>query len=42
MVDEAHDEPMKEQMAMVFRYVDAEGFVKEHFLGLYILLTLRL
>ena len=34
MVDEAHDESMKEQMAMVFRYVDAEGFVKECFFGL--------
>ena len=34
MVDEAHDESMKEQMAVVFRYVDAEGFVKERFFGL--------
>ncbi|XP_075666079.1 uncharacterized protein LOC142635914 [Castanea sativa] len=34
MVDEARDESMKEQMAMVFSYVDAEGFVKEHFFGL--------
>lgn len=34
MVDEPHDESMKEQMAMVFKYVDAEGFVKERFLGL--------
>ncbi|XP_050289748.1 uncharacterized protein LOC126727891 [Quercus robur] len=34
MVDEARDESMKEQMAMVFRYVDAEGFVKESFFGL--------
>ena len=34
MVDKAHDESMKEQMAMVFRYVNAEGFVKEHFFGL--------
>ncbi|XP_050280318.1 uncharacterized protein LOC126721308 [Quercus robur] len=34
MVDEARDESMKEQMAMVFRYVDAEGFMKEHFFGL--------
>ena len=42
MVDEAHDESMKEQMAVVFRYVDAEGFVKECFLGLFMLLTLRL
>ncbi|XP_030941516.1 zinc finger MYM-type protein 1-like [Quercus lobata] len=34
IVDEARDESMKEQMAVVFRYVDAEGFVKERFLGL--------
>ena len=34
MVDEARDESMKEQMAVVFRYVNAEGFVKEHFFGL--------
>uniref|UniRef100_A0A7N2MLC1 DUF4371 domain-containing protein n=1 Tax=Quercus lobata TaxID=97700 RepID=A0A7N2MLC1_QUELO len=34
MVDEARDESMKEQMAMVFKYVDAEGFVKERFFGL--------
>ena len=34
MVDEARDESMKEQMAMVFRYVDAEGFVKERFFEL--------
>ncbi|XP_030931295.1 zinc finger MYM-type protein 1-like [Quercus lobata] len=34
MVDEARDESMKEQMVVVFRYVDAEGFVKEHFFGL--------
>ena len=25
---------MKEQMAVVFRYVDAKGFVKERFFGL--------
>ncbi|KAK9987174.1 hypothetical protein SO802_032125 [Lithocarpus litseifolius] len=31
MVNEAHDESVKKQMAMVFRYVDAEGFVKERF-----------
>ena len=42
MVDEARDESMKEQMAVVFRYVDVEGFVKELFLGLFMLLTLRL
>ena len=34
MVDEARDESMKEKMAVVFRYVDAEGFVKEPFFGL--------
>ncbi|XP_030941812.1 zinc finger MYM-type protein 1-like [Quercus lobata] len=34
MVDETRDESMKEQMAVVFRYVDAEGFVKERFFGL--------
>ena len=42
MVDEARDESMKEQMAVVFRYVDTKGFVKELFLGLLMLLTLRL
>ena len=42
MVDKARDESMKEQMAMIFRYVDTEGFVKEYFLGLFMLLTLRL
>ena len=42
MVDEARDDSMKERMAMVFRYVDAEGFVKELFLGLFMLLTLQL
>ena len=35
MVDEARDESMKEQMAVVFRYVDAKGFVKERFFGAY-------
>ena len=34
MVDEARDESMKQQMVVVFRYVDAEGFVKERFFGL--------
>ena len=42
MVDEARDESMKEQMTVVFRYVDVECFVKELFLGLFMLLTLRL
>ena len=34
IVDEARDESMKEQMAVVFRYVDVEGFVKECFFEL--------
>ena len=34
MVDEARNESMKEQMAVVFRCVDAKGFVKERFFGL--------
>ncbi|XP_030963949.1 zinc finger MYM-type protein 1-like [Quercus lobata] len=34
MVDEARDESMKEQMVVVFRYVDAKDFVKERFFGL--------
>ena len=31
LVDEAHDESMKEQMAVVLRYVDTDGFVRERF-----------
>ena len=31
LVDEAHDESMKEQMAVVLRYVDTNGFVREQF-----------
>ena len=42
MIDDAREESIKEQMAMVFRYVDTEGFVKELFLGLFMLLTRRL
>ena len=34
MVDKARDESMKEQMVVVFKYVDVEGFVKERFFGL--------
>ena len=34
MVDEVRDESTKEQMIVVFRYVDVEGFVKERFFGL--------
>ena len=33
MVDEARDESMKEQMAVDFRYVDTEGFVKQRCFG---------
>ena len=29
LVDEARDESIKEQMAMVLRYVDTYGFVRE-------------
>ena len=42
MVVETRDESMKEQMTVIFRYVDTEGFVKELFLDLFTLLTLRL
>ena len=31
LVDEAHDESMKEQMAVVLRYIDINGFVRERF-----------
>ena len=31
MVDKIRDESMKEQMVVVFKYVDVEGFVKERF-----------
>ena len=34
LVDEARDESMKEQMAMVLRYVDTNGFVREQFYGI--------
>ncbi|XP_030970174.1 zinc finger MYM-type protein 1-like [Quercus lobata] len=34
IVDETRDESMKEKMAVVYRYVDTEGFVKEPFFGL--------
>ncbi|KAK4594273.1 hypothetical protein RGQ29_018096 [Quercus rubra] len=33
MVDEDCDESMKEQMVVVFRYIDAEGFVKQRCFG---------
>ncbi|XP_059442027.1 uncharacterized protein LOC132174380 [Corylus avellana] len=34
IVDEAHDESLKEQMAIVLRFVDKNGFVRERFFGL--------
>ena len=34
MVDEARDESKKEQMAIVLRFVNKEGFIKERFLDL--------
>ncbi|WVZ91399.1 hypothetical protein U9M48_037579 [Paspalum notatum var. saurae] len=34
IVDESRDESKKEQMALVVRFVDKDGFVREHFLDL--------
>jgi hypothetical protein len=34
MVDEARDESKKEQMAIVIRFVNKEGLIKERFLDL--------
>jgi ribosomal protein L22 len=34
IVDEARDESMKEQMSIVLRFVDKNGFVRERFFGL--------
>ena len=34
MVYETHDESIREQMTVVFRYVDVEGFVKKRFFRL--------
>jgi hypothetical protein len=34
IVDETRDESMKEQMAIVLRFVDKDDFVRELFLGL--------
>ncbi|XP_030964331.1 zinc finger MYM-type protein 1-like [Quercus lobata] len=31
LVDEARDESKREQMAIILRFVDKEGFIKEHF-----------
>ena len=34
LVDEARDESVKEQMVVVLRYVDTNGFVQEQFYGI--------
>ena len=34
IVDESRDESKKEQMAVVLRFVDKDGFVREPFFGL--------
>ena len=34
LVDEAGDESMKEQIAVVLRYVNTDGFVRERFYGI--------
>jgi len=34
LVDEACDESIKEQMAVILRYVDTNGFVRERFYGI--------
>ena len=33
VVDEAHDKSVREQMAVVLRFVDKDGFVRERFFG---------
>jgi hypothetical protein len=35
IVDEAYDESKKEQMAIVLRFVDEDGFIQERFFFLY-------
>jgi pyridoxine/pyridoxamine 5'-phosphate oxidase len=40
LVDKARDESMKEQMTIVLRFVDKDGFVRELFLGLFMSLIL--
>jgi hypothetical protein len=34
IVDEVHDESIKEQMTIVLRFIDKNGFVQEHFFEL--------
>ena len=34
LVDEAHDESKKEQMALILRFVDKDDFIHERFFGL--------
>ena len=33
LVDEAHDESKKEQMALILRFVNKDGFIHERFFG---------
>jgi hypothetical protein len=40
IVDEARDESMNEQMAIVLRFVNKNGFVREPFLGLFMSIIL--
>jgi hypothetical protein len=41
IVDEACDESMNEQMTIVLRFVDKDGFIRQLFLGLFMCLILR-
>ena len=34
LVDEAHDESKKEQMTLILRFVDKDGYIHERFFGL--------
>jgi hypothetical protein len=34
IIDEARDESRREQMALVFRFVDRSGFIRERFLDI--------
>ena len=42
LVDEAHDESKKEQMALILRFVDKDGFIRERFFGLVHVKTLHI
>ena len=41
LVDEARDKSMKEQMVVVLRYVDTNGFMRERFYGIVHVVTLQ-